>query len=306
MRIFVLMRILLTLSWLLLLRPALCQDFTWWNELHGWDGVTHWARYMTYTPGMMGPNALPTPPLERGRIDSLGSLALAARGHFAQGDRTLDAHATLHLPLAGGRVAFGLDWMMWEHYRMDSTVRDMRRARDFDGKGWSTGDVNLNTLVQLVPEHEGRVGLLLRLRLRTASGNGREGARHTDAPGYSFDLSAGRWHVLEKPWLKRVRPHATLGFLVYQTNRDDYPQNDGLLYGGGLLSDHGRITSEVALAGFMGYLDNGDRPLELRVALGMRQGDSGEWRLGLWHGLNDRPWTMLSLTFAHLFDGPDR
>jgi hypothetical protein len=277
------------------------QDFTWWNELHGWDGVTHWARYMVYTPGMMGPNALPTPHLERGRIDTLGRLELGGRGHFARNERTLDAHALLHLPLANGRVAFGLDWMALEHYEMDSTVRDMRRARDRDGRGTSTGDVNLNTLVQLVPEREGRLGLLLRLRLRTASGNGREGARHTDAPGYSFDLSAGRWHALDKPWLKRIRPHATVGFLVYQTNRDDFPQNDGLLYGGGLLADHGRITSEVALAGFVGYLNEGDRPLELRIALGLKGDGRGEWRAGLWHGLNDRPWTTAAITYVHHF-----
>lgn len=301
MRIFVQMRVLLTLFWLLLLRPALCQDFTWWNERHGWDGITHWARYMVYTPGMMGPNALPTPHLERGHIDTLGSLSLSARGHFAQGDRTLDAHAALHLPLAGGRVAFGLDWMALEHYAMDSTVRDMRRARVFDGKGTSTGDVNLNSLLQLMPEREGRMGLLLRMRLRMASGNGRGGARHTDAPGYSFDLSAGRWLPVDQRWLKRLRPHATLGFLVYQTNRDDYPQNDGLLYGTGLLADHGRLSSEVALAGFVGYIGDGDRPLELRIALGLKGGGRGEWRASLWHGLNDRPWTMGAMTYVHHF-----
>jgi len=299
--IFVTMRGPLFLLLFLLSRPVPAQDFTWWNEAHGWDGVTHWTRYLVFSPALMGPNALPVPPLERGHIDSLSRMEFGGRGHFATGERTWDATTALHVPFAGGRVAVGVDWMALEHYDMDTATRDLRRARDRDGKGISTGDVNINTLLQLVPEREGRMGLLLRIRLRTASGSNMQGARHTDAPGYSFDLSAGRWHTVERSWLKRLRPHATLGFLVYQTNRDDYFQNDCLLFGAGLLAEHGRLVSEVAVAGYAGYLDINDRPMELRMSLGLRGGGRNEWRAGLWHGLNDRPWTTVSITWARTF-----
>lgn len=299
--IFVQMRASLLLLLLALARPGAAQDFTWWNETHDWDHVTHWTRYLVYSPALLGPNALPVPPLEQGRIDTLGRFEPGGRGHVATGETTLDATVKLHLPFAGGRVAVGLDWMALEHYVMDTVTRDLRRARDRDGRGVSTGDVNLNTLLQLVPEREGRMGLLLRMRLRTASGNNLEGARHTDAPGYSFDLSTGRWYTVGNSWLKRLRPHATLGFLVYQTNREDYFQNDCLLYGLGIVADHGRWWSELSLAGYAGYLNEQDRPMELRGALEWRGDARNAWRVGLFHGVNDRPWSGASITYARSF-----
>lgn len=276
-------------------------EFDWWTERHNWDGVTHWSRYLRFVPPFMGPNALPVPPLERGSIEARSRLELGARLHHMPGERTADATTTLHLPLANGRVAFGMDWMVVEHYAMDTVVRDQRFSRDRDGRGTSTGDVNLNTLVQLFPEREQRFGLLLRVRYRTASGSNLRAVRHTDAPGYSFDLSTGRWYTVDKPWLKRLRPHATLGFLVYQTNREDYFQNDCLLLGAGLYAEHGRLHSEVALAGYGGYLQDNDRPLELRLALALH-GALSAWRLGLRHGLQDWPWTTLSLTWVRTFN----
>ncbi len=288
----------------LMLRPAAAQDFGWWTEIHDWDGVTHWTRYLVFSPALMGPNALPIPPLERGRIDTLIRVELGGRGHFGPGERTLDATTLLHVPLAGGRVALSMDWMALEHYVMDTVVRDLRYARDRDGRGFSTGDVNINTLVQLLPERADRLGLLLRIRLRTASGSNKMGARHTDAPGYSFDLSVGQWQAVDRPWMKRIRPHATLGMLVYQTNRDDYYQNDCLLYGAGFLADHGRLTSELVLAGYAGYIGDQDRPVEVRLSLAMQGGTRSSWRLGMSHGLNDRPWTMVSMTYARTFAPP--
>lgn len=292
----------IALLFLVLVPPVTAQeDYGWWNDKHNWDGVTHWSRYLSFVPPRMGPNALPTPPVERGIIEPRSRLEAGARLHHMPGERTLDGTTTLHLPLANGRVAFGMDWMVLEHYTMDTVVRDQRRSRDRDGRGMSTGDVNLNTLVQLVPERAGRFGVLLRVRYRTASGSNLRAVRHTDAPGYSFDLSTGRWYTLDKTWLKRLRPHATLGFLVYQTDRDDYRQNDCLLLASGLYAEHGRLHSEVALAGYGGYLRDNDRPLELRLALALH-GERTAWRLGLRHGLQDWPWTTLSVTWERTFN----
>ena len=271
-------------------------DFDWWNETHQWDGVTNWWRYLKPSPYYLGPNALPVPSLMRGEFDNEVRLSLGAEGHFSDGDDTQDLMTGLQVPLAGGRVAFQLDWMALEHYTMDTVTRDERAARDRDGTGISTGDVYVATLLQVVKENEDHGGVLLRIRLKTASGNNLEGARHSETPGYSFDLSWGRWIGGGAGWLKRWRPHAMAGFLVYQTNRDDYFQNDCLLFGAGVLGDHGKLRSELGVAGYLGYLDLRDRPIVLRAAIATHQPGRLEHRLGLQAPLQD--WRYLSLAYT--------
>ena len=47
------------------------QSYTWWEETVHWDGVTPWERYIVFTPGFLGPNALPVPRVTNGSIDSV-------------------------------------------------------------------------------------------------------------------------------------------------------------------------------------------------------------------------------------------
>lgn len=272
------------------------EDWDWWNETHQWDGVTHWWRYLTPSAYYLGPNALPVPSLMNGELDDEVRLSLGAEGHFSSGDDTQDLMTGLHAPFAGGRVALQLDWMALEHYTMDTVTRDERAARDRDGTGVSTGDLYVATLVQLVQENDDHGGLLLRIRLKTASGNNLAGARHSETPGYSFDLSWGRWLKAGSGWLKRWRPHAMAGFLVYQTNRDDFYQNDCLLFGAGVLGDHGGLRSEVGVAGYLGYLDLRDRPIVLRAALTTNRPGKLEHRLGVQAPVQD--WRYLSVAYT--------
>ncbi len=272
------------------------QDYSWWNEANNWDGVTHWSDYLNFSPYYMGPDALPVPLAMSGYFEPETRVELGAGAHFSEGDDTQDLRTALHVPFAGGRVAMQLDWMALEHYRMDTVTRDERHARDRDGTGTSTGDVYINTLVQVLPERADRVGLLLRVRLKTASGGNLEAARHTDAPGYSFDLSVGHWRPAHKAWLERWRPFAMLGFLVYQTNRTDYYQNDCLLFGGGLLADHGRWRSEVSVAGYMGYLDQDDRPIVFRASLETDRDARIDHRFGLQGPLKD--WRYMTVGYT--------
>ncbi|TAE61269.1 MAG: hypothetical protein EAZ89_00720, partial [Bacteroidetes bacterium] len=52
--------------WLFLLLGSnmalFAQDAAWWSQTVGWDGVSHWSRYIRTSPAYMGPNALPVPP----------------------------------------------------------------------------------------------------------------------------------------------------------------------------------------------------------------------------------------------------
>ena len=46
------------------------EDYTWWNELHGWErGDPGWRNWMIISPGYLGPNALPIPDVKRGFLN---------------------------------------------------------------------------------------------------------------------------------------------------------------------------------------------------------------------------------------------
>lgn len=289
---------------MLVLAPLSGTAQTWWNEANNWDGVTHWSRYITFSPYYMGANALPVPSVTEGNYESVTRLSLGGEAHFSEGDATQDAITALHLPITGGRVALRMDWMAVEHFATDTIVRDMRAARDRDGEGFSTGDVYISTLVQLLPERERVPGVLLRLRLRTASGSNLASARHTDAPGYSFDLSIGKWMAGRGGWLKRWRPHAMAGFLVYQTNRIDYFQNDCLLFGAGVIGDHGAWRSSLQVAGYLGYIGFNDRPIVLRASLTANADRRVEHRIGLQGPLQDWRYTSFGYTLGLRLGGP--
>ena len=282
---------------LALAQAANAQDYDWWNDTHDWDGISPWRSYLTLAPGYLGPNALPVPDLRNGRIDTVAYLDLAADAHFGSGDKTQNLYLRGHLPLFSDRVGLHLDYVPLEYYAMTPATRDERAARDFDGRGFASGDVYLGTHIQVLRDHPRLPDLLLAITLRTASGNKLTAARHTDTPGYYFDLSAGKTFPAGGA-LTGVRPHLMAGFYVWQTFADNHYQNDALLYGAGVDFRLRHLTLTPALAGYLSYLGEGDRPVVARLTLARR----GHHRLGyflrLQHGLTDFPYTSARLGFS--------
>lgn len=285
-------RAALILLFLLLAHAATAQDFDWWNDIHGWDGVSPWRSYLTLAPGFLGPNALPVPEVRNGRIGSRATLELAGDVHIGEGDQTQNLYLRGHLPLFSDRVGLHLEYVPIEHYAMSAATRDERAARDFDGRGFASGDVYVGTHIQLLRDHAHLPDLLLAITLRTASGNKLTAARHTDTPGYYFDLSAGKTYPLGGT-LVSVRPHLMAGFYVWQTFADNYYQNDALLYGAGADLAFTGLTLTPALGGYLGYLGTGDRPLVARLTLTRTTDRLLGYFLRLQHGINDFPYTSV-------------
>jgi len=154
------------------------------------------------------------------------------------------------------------------------------------------GDIWFGTLIQLLRDHASWPDLLLGLSFRAPSGGGLGDARYTDAPGYYFDFSAGKSF---RPGAKlMLRPHAMLGFYVWQTNIDINPQNDAFLYGAGLSLYNDHFEVNARWGGYLGYLNNGDTPMVLRA--------NAIWKLSRTHlklsfqqGLHDFGYTTASL-----------
>lgn len=267
-------------------------DYTWWNKKHNWDGVTNWMYYLIYSPAYFGPNALPVPEIRNARIDTMISLEGSADLHFSKGDNTQNLFLKFRYPFFDGRVAIEVFGVPVEHFEMDTITRDERYVRDYYAKGYAAGDLYISTMIQLLRDHRSCPDILLGISLRTASGINLGNARYTDAPGYYFDLSAGKSYRLSPAF--KIRPYAMLGFYVWQTNREDLRQNDAFLYGIGLSAYSDRWEFNAKWGGYNGYIGNGDAPMVLRAHILYRI-NKVQLKLGFQQGLNDFEYTSFRL-----------
>jgi len=272
------------------------QDYQWWNRKHRWDGTTPWNQYLIPSPAYMGPNALPVPEVRNGGLPLEGFFELGLDGHFSNGDRTGNGYTRLFVPLFSPRVGLSVSFIPLEVYRTDTMTRDLRRSREYDGMGTSLGDLYFSTLIHLVRERGALPDILLGVNLKTASGTNFHAARHTDSPGYYFDLSAGKSFTPEGGILTSLRAYAMVGFYVYQTSLVNYMQNDAFLYGAGVDLIFSTLKLEQQLGGYTGYLDIGDSPLVYRLCFHWDAGPKAGFRLRFQHGFIDFPYTSLRIS----------
>jgi hypothetical protein len=93
------------------------EDYTWWNELHGWEeGDEGWRDWLRITPGYLGPNALYVPEVKRGFLNPKTEIELSASSHFMKGDPTQDISGRLYVPFAQSRIAVELYGVIVEHF----------------------------------------------------------------------------------------------------------------------------------------------------------------------------------------------
>lgn len=259
-------------------------DFGWWNQIHGWDGVTPWNRYLTLSAKYLGPNALPVPEIRDARVDSFPYIELLAGGHFSRGDRTIDGNLRLGVPVAAGKASLEIQVVPCEYYVTDTITRDLRASRERDGKGFAFGDIRFATLIQLLRGQDRLPDIEMEVAFRTASGKSLSAARYTDAPGYHMDLSFGRDF---RPFTGLIlRAYGLIGYYGYQTFDPQHLQNDCFLYGAGACISKSYWSWSHQFAGYTGYMDNGDRPVLYRSEL-RRNGVAADGLLQFQIGLHD-------------------
>jgi len=140
--------------------------------------------------------------------------------------------------------------------------------------------------------------ILLGVTLRTASGGGLGNARYTDAPGYYFDLSAGKTFFEDRK--VSLRPYVMLGFYVWQTNVEIWAQNDAFLYGVGVSLLNKKMEFSAKYGGYKGYIGNGDAPMVLR-ANAIFKLPKTHFKLSFQQGLQDYEYSTLSLGTVFFF-----
>ena len=229
-----------------------------------WDGHTHWTKYLRMSAGYMGPNSLPVPEIRKGTIDSMLTFEASAVNNYNPRDNTPNLFMRLHIPIAKNKISLELYGVPIEFYNMDSSLRFERKTFKLRGKGATAGDLYISFIINLLKNRKNLPDLALSINTRTASGNGEEEARYTDAPGYFFDLSAGKTFVLQN---SSIRAYSLLGFYVWQTNIDNNPQDDAFLYGAGFDYTKAKFKYSASVNGYIGYVGNGDKPMVARTSL---------------------------------------
>ncbi|MBN2237463.1 MAG: hypothetical protein JW729_07875 [Bacteroidales bacterium] len=274
----------------------------WWYEIHQHDGVTPWQRYLVMSPAFFGPNAFPIPEIQNGKLSEQLSFETALELHLNTHEQTENIYTKLSIPLIKNKVALFLNLVPMEHYSYDTLIRDQRFSRNYEGKGFASGDLYIGTQIQLIENHAKWPDLLLGINLRTASGNDFESARFADSPGYFFDLSAGKSILFnEEGFIKSIRWYAVLGFYVWQTNFSDHMQDDALLYGAGLQFNTKHSSWANELGGFYGYLGNGDRPTVFRSRFKTRLTEKLQISSQFEHGLVDYNFRSFRISLIYIF-----
>lgn len=241
---------------------------------------------ITRSPARMGPNALPLPIQRAPQLDSSWQFELIGEFHRAPGDLTQNPFVFIRIPLAANRVALDLTWRPMEWYETSDAVRWGRNARDSANIGSSPGDVWITTVAQLLQQENNRAGvnLTLNVAVKTTAGKNVENARHTNTPGYIFDLHAGKSWQNKGSWLDEWRVFGNAGLWVWQEGLAQ--QNDAFIYGLRTEWRHGPWQLGLGATGYIGWINNGDRPFAYRADL---QHDFGRYfaLLGYQHATQD-------------------
>ena len=283
---------------LLMVISVKSQDLQWWNEKHNWDQHTHWTQYLTVSPAFFGPNALAVPEFYDGKLKNKLEFENGLFGHFSNGDKTFNCHSSLSVPI-GERVAVEAYMVAVEYFELDTLTRDARAVRDFDSKGFASGDVYFGTRIQIVEEHEKIPDLVLGLSFKTASGSQLKNARFTDTPGYFFDLSFGKSYKPHWKHIKMIRPFGLIGFYSWQTYMENNQQNDAAMYAAGIHFELNKIRISNSIGGYYGYLNNGDRPLVYRFRLTAGIHNSFIYKLSYQYGINDFQYQTIGLSLIY-------
>jgi len=216
------------------------------------------AQNVNYSPAYFGPNANPVHQFGDARIPSETTVRLSGSHFFGFGDNTTNPKVSVEIPLLPEFVSFKVWVVPIEHYRVSQEVFDQRNMTD-GLSGTAQGDFYVQTRILLLRETRFRPSIILGSALKTASGRKFEQRRFFDTPGYFFDLEIGKSFHFESRFLSELRAVGNLGFLCWETTNST--QNDAVMFGGKIILSNRLFDFENTLAGYHGWMGNGDSPL---------------------------------------------
>lgn len=279
---------------------ASAQTLQEWARTVGWDGVSHWSKYIISSARYMGPNALPVPWIGNGRVDSNNHVIATGHFHFSEGDKTQNIALYGNYCLVKDVAAFDIIYVPVEYYQMSDAVKKERHVYyTHYNTRIAKGDVYLNGTVSLMKKWEKHIRLALRFGFRLPASNRLEAARFTDNMGYYTDVSFGKPLSPSLTWIGMA------GLYVWQLTGDGHRQNDAFLFGTGLEWNKKNWKCQAYGAGYLGYLLNsGDKPIVLRTHTEKRFRNTGIL-LRLQQGIHDFNYTSVELGMKFFFKQAD-
>lgn len=254
-------------------------------------------------PAYFGPNAFPIPDMLDGRTSEhlkvefyVDGFVGTTTGNLAD-DLTTNIFTRLTIPLFTPRANLTVWMPIVEYFHTSAEVNaDRRLPHTGDLEGFDSGDVYVSADISLLTQEAHNIDLVARTVLKTASANRFAEGRCYDAPGYFFDVAAGREFSLGGG--RSVRAAISSGFLCWQT--DNGRQNDAVMYGLMTSYTHNRLTLATTYGGYIGWEGDGDCPMSVKASVGY---DLGRLQLRMMYqgGLYDWPYHQLRLGVAYLF-----
>ena len=272
-------------------------DCSWWNQIHGYDGTKSWKEYYRLSPAYFGPNALPVAIIYGGHLEE-SSFGIAGDIYFGHGDNTQDIYVHWYQSFCDSRIGIKFDMVPVEHYKTTTEVRDERASMEWDAEGWAIGDLAFNFYFQMVREKKRLPGMVISLYTKSASGSDFSGSRYFDSPAYGVDLNLGKTYLSSNSVINSLNIAADIGFLCWQLAESTRYQNDAFSYGLKLELESKKWTLDNQLAGYAGYLHNGDCPLIWRCKLLYDFGKCSSF-LQYQHGIHDYPFEQIRLGFLY-------
>ncbi len=276
------------------------RDYSWQDD---YTNVTNWWQYITPVSKYMGPFSLPVPSVYEGRIEENSELS-AGYSYYehTKGDAPTHAcYTRLYLPLVAGRIAVEISLVPYESYSYSDEMADYLHAYETSGGG--TGDVYINTYVQVLHEKNIRPDITLRYGIKTASGEDFDNARFTDSPAYYFDLSLGK--TLLEDDKRNWRVFGNGGFYCWQYEdgeklEDNMMQDDAYLFGIGTSYTYKDWKIKGDFSGYSGWKED-DKPLMLRFEGDAPLGKNFKLRFLYERGLRDYPYNGFHARLVYQF-----
>lgn len=265
------------------------------------SGIIDWSQYIQLVPKYMGPYALPVPSIYEGRVESEAEVS-AGYGYYShqEGDApTHSATTRFYYPVAKGRVAVELTLMPYESFSYSEEMEDYYHSYGSSASG--TGDIYINTYIQIIKENQKRPDVTIRYGLKTASGSNVNYARHTNSPGYYVDLSLGKDVFSDDK--QNLRFYGLAGFYAWQLLDYSNMQNDAFMYGIGTSYHNQGWKAKWDFGGYHGYKEEGDKPLVMRMQLDAPIGQHLKMRFLYEKGINDFPYNGYHAKLVYHFDG---
>lgn len=273
------------------------RDLSWQDEYPG--PIIDWSQYIQLVPKYMGPYALPVPSIYEGRLEREAEVSggYAYYSHQEGDAPTHSANTRFYYPIAG-RVAIELTLMPFESFSYSDEMADYMHTIGTSGAG--TGDLYINTYIQLIKQTEKRPDVTIRYGLRTASGSQVNNARHSNSPGYYMDVSVGKDVFSDEH--QNLRFYGLAGLYVWQLLDYSNMQNDAFLYGLGASYYNQGWKVKWDFGGYYGYKLEGDKPLVMRLQFDAPISDKLKLRFLYEKGINDFPYKGYHAKLVYHFD----